>query len=111
MAAAHRFFAQALDAAGHAPAPVTTDGHDAYPRAIREALGDGVAHRTSRDKNHRIEPDHRGAFAAAARFRSDSRDCAGTSGPSARAARVTLAGRRQQFQERWKTAMAELTAV
>src|SRR5687768_13617098 len=38
MAAAQRFFAQALDIAGHAPALVTTDGHDAYPRAIREML-------------------------------------------------------------------------
>jgi len=37
MAAAQRFFAQALDIVGHAPAQVTTDGHDAYPRASRDA--------------------------------------------------------------------------
>src|SRR3954452_22907645 len=42
MAAAQRFFARARDVADHAPAQVTTDGHDAYPRAIRETLGDGV---------------------------------------------------------------------
>src|SRR6476661_4802105 len=51
---------QALDVAGRAPEQVTTDGHDAYPRAIRETLGDGVEHRTSRYKNNRIEQDHRG---------------------------------------------------
>ena len=60
MAAAQRFFAQALDRAGHAPEQVTTDGHDAYPRAIRETLGPGVSHRASRYKNTRIEQDHRG---------------------------------------------------
>jgi len=38
---------------------VTTDGHDAYPRAIRETLGSGVRQRTSRYKNNRIEQDHR----------------------------------------------------
>src|SRR5688572_21957035 len=36
MAAAQRFFARALGLVGRAPAQVTTDGHDAYPRAIRE---------------------------------------------------------------------------
>ncbi len=79
MVAAQRFFAQALEVAGHAPTQVTTDGHDAYPRAMRETLGAGVFHRDSRDKNKRIEQDHRGvkqrssplrgfgAFASAAR--------------------------------------------
>ena len=38
MAAAQRFFAQALEIAGRAPEQVTTDGHDAYPRAIHETL-------------------------------------------------------------------------
>jgi putative transposase len=38
MDAAQRFFAQAVDVVGHAPEQVTTDGHDAYPRAIRETL-------------------------------------------------------------------------
>jgi hypothetical protein len=83
-----RFFAQALDLAGHAPAQVTTDGHDAYARAIRETLGEDVTHRTSRYKNNRIEQDNRsikqryypmrgfGSFASAARFCSALRGAA-----------------------------------
>ena len=39
---------------------VTTDGHDAYPRAIRETLGTDVVHRTNAYLNNRIEQDHRG---------------------------------------------------
>src|SRR3954468_7113972 len=61
IAAAQRFFAQALDIVGHAPAQVTTDGHDASPRAIRETPGPAGNHRDSRDKNNRIEQDHRGS--------------------------------------------------
>ncbi len=57
MAAAQRFFRQALAIAEHTPEQVTTDGHDAYPRAIRETLGPGVSHRASRYKNNRIEQD------------------------------------------------------
>jgi transposase-like protein len=32
----------------------------AYPRAIRETLGEGVVHRRSCYMNNRIEQDHRG---------------------------------------------------
>lgn len=39
MEAAKRFFSQTLETVGHAPERVTTDGHDSYPRAIRETLG------------------------------------------------------------------------
>jgi len=39
MDAAKRFFTRARTVVGHAPEKVTTDGHDAYPRAIREILG------------------------------------------------------------------------
>ncbi len=124
MAAAQQFFAAALAATGHAPTHVTTDGHDAYPRAIRETLGDGVFHRTSRYKNNRIAQDHRGikqryypmrgfgAFAAAARC------CAGCEEQRqyfrARARlveRVSLAERRRRFQERWAAVMAEMAAA
>ena len=35
MDAAKRFFSRSLGVVGHAPENVTTDGHDAYPRAIR----------------------------------------------------------------------------
>jgi putative transposase len=58
--AAKRFFARSREVVGHTPKQVTTDGHDAYPRAIREALGPEVIHRCSRYKNNVIEQDHRG---------------------------------------------------
>jgi len=58
--AAKRFFAQSVEVVGHGPAQVTTDGHDAYPRAIRETLGREVIHRCSRYKNNVMEQDHRG---------------------------------------------------
>src|SRR5579859_1919763 len=57
MAAAKRFFAQARIVVGQAPEKVTTDGHDAYPRAIREELGPEVRHRTSRYMNNGMEQD------------------------------------------------------
>ena len=60
MDAAKRFFARSLEVVGHVPTQVTTDGHDAYPRAIRETLGPEVVHRCSRYKNNRMEQDHRG---------------------------------------------------
>jgi len=74
------FFACALTAVGQAPEKMTTDGHDSYPRAVRETLGPDVCHRPSRYMNNRIEQDHRGikqryypmrgfgSFASAARF-------------------------------------------
>ena len=58
MDAAKRFFACALKAVGQAPEKVTTDGHDSYPRAVRETLGPAVCHRTSPYMNIRIEQDH-----------------------------------------------------
>ena len=39
---------------------VTTDGHNSYPRAIRETVGSEVKHRTSKYLNNRLEQDHRG---------------------------------------------------
>jgi transposase-like protein len=60
MEAAKRFFKQAVDVVGHTPERVTTDGHDSYPRAIRETLGSDVLHRTNRYLNNRLEQDHRG---------------------------------------------------
>ncbi len=58
--AAQQCFRQTLAIAGPAPEQVTTDGHDASPRAIRETRGVGVTHRCSRYKNKRLEQDHRG---------------------------------------------------
>ncbi len=60
MEAAKRFFEKARSTAGEPPEKVTTDGHDAYPRAVRETLGEKVQHRTSRYLNNRLEQDHRG---------------------------------------------------
>ncbi len=80
MVAAKRFFKGAKEVVGHAPERVTTDGHIAYPRAIRRILGRKVVHRTSRYLNNRLEQDHRGIkqryypmrgfgnFASASRF-------------------------------------------
>lgn len=124
MDAAQRFFTQALDTVGHTPEQVTTDGHDAYPRALRETLGDDGTHRTSRYKNNRIEHDHRGlqqryyplrgcgSFASAARF------CAGFEEQrqyfrplNQSGAHVSLAERRHRFRERWAAVIAELAAA
>jgi len=80
MDAARRFFVQAIEVVGHGPAQVTTDGHAAYPRAIRETAGGQVEHRCSQYLNNRLEQDHRGikqryhpmrgfgSFASASRF-------------------------------------------
>ncbi len=60
MAAAQRFLRSALSVVNDVPKQVTTDGHDSYPRAIREVLGRNVEHRCSAYLNRRIEQDHRG---------------------------------------------------
>jgi putative transposase len=60
MEAAKCFFQQAVETVGHAPERVTTDGHDSYPRAIRETLGGEVIHRCNPYLNNRLEQDHRG---------------------------------------------------
>ena len=124
MDVAQRFFAQALEVVGHAPEQVTTDGHDAYPRAIREALGEGVHHRTSHYNNNRIERDHRGikqryypmrgfgSFAAAARCCSAFEELRQYCRAQVRSgAPVSLAERRRRFQERLAAVMAEPTAA
>src|SRR3984957_1636449 len=60
LAAAKAFFRSAKAVTGITPDRVTTDGHDAYPRAIRTELGKRVRHRTNRYLNNRLEQDHRG---------------------------------------------------
>ena len=55
MAAAQAFVRSAKAATGMTPDRVTTDGHGAYPRAIRTTLGRRVVHRTSAYKNNRLE--------------------------------------------------------
>ena len=60
LVAAKAFFRSAKTVTGVMPDRVTTDGHDAYPRAIRTELGRQVRHRTSCYLNNRLEQDHRG---------------------------------------------------
>jgi putative transposase len=60
LAAAKAFFRSAKTVTGVTPDRVTTDGHDAYPRAIQTGLGRQVRHRTSCYLNNRLEQDHRG---------------------------------------------------
>jgi len=124
MDAAQRFFARALEVVCHAPEQGTTDGHDAYPRAIRETLGDDVAHRCSWYKNNRIEQDHRGIkqryypmrgfgrFTAAARFCSAFEEQRQYFRAQARSGEpVSLAERRRRSRERWVTVLTELAAA
>ena len=80
LAAAEAFFRSAWTVTGVTPDRITTDGHDAYPRAIRHVFGNRVTHRTNRYLNNHLEQDHRGlkqrysptcgfkTFATAARF-------------------------------------------
>ena len=124
MEAAKRFFQRARTVVGHAPEKVTTDGHDAYPRAIRETLGPEVQHRTSRYMNNRMEQDHRGvkqryypmrgfgSFEAAARFctaHDELRDHLRSRQHMNEA--VSLADQRRLFQERWGEVCAVLQAA
>jgi putative transposase len=60
LAAAEAFFRSAWTVTGVMPDRITTDGHDAYPRAIRDVFGDRVLHRTNRYLNNHLEQDHRG---------------------------------------------------
>src|SRR5262249_25656989 len=53
------FFRSAKAITGVIPDRVTTDGHDAYPRAIRTELGSRVRHRINTYLNNRLEQDHR----------------------------------------------------
>jgi putative transposase len=122
--AARRSCARASDCIGRAPAQVTTDGRDATPRASRETLGDGVAHRTSRYKNNRIERDHRGSEQrhhpprGRGPFASAARPCSACEGRRQyfRAVgqggeRVSPAGRRTRCRVRRAAVMAELAAA
>jgi putative transposase len=122
--AARRFFARARTVVGHRPEKVTTDGHDAYPRAIRAELGRDVRPRTSRYMNNRLAQDHRGSkqryypmrgcgsVASAARFcsahdelRDHFRDRQHLNET------VSLAEQRRLFRERWGEACAVLEAA
>jgi len=106
------------------PEKVTTDGHDSYPRAVRETLGPDVCHRTSRYMNNRIEQDHRGikqryypmrgfgSFDADARFCTAHDELRDHLRPRTRFNEVvSLAEQRRLFQERWGEVRALLQAA
>jgi transposase-like protein len=60
LTAAEAFFRSAWTVTGVTPDRLTTDGHDAYPRAVRHVFGEQVTHRTNRYLNNHLEQDHRG---------------------------------------------------
>ncbi len=124
MEGAQQFFRQAVATVGHRPDRVTTAGHDAYPRAIQETLGDSVVHRSSRNLDNRTEQDHRGlkqryypmrgfgTIASAARFcpafeeqhqHFRARQTMGE--------RVSLAERRRLFRDRWAALPGKIVAA
>jgi transposase-like protein len=124
MVAAQAFFQQAVATTGQPPERVTTDGHTAYPRAVREVLGKEVHHRTSRYLNNRIEQDHRSikqryypmrgfkTVGSAARFCSAHEEqrqyfrARRTTGE-----RVSLAEQRTRFQARWVGLLGAVAAA
>jgi putative transposase len=57
---AEAFFRSARTVTGRVPARVTSDGHDASPKASKTELGAAVRHRTNRYLNNHLEQDHRG---------------------------------------------------
>ena len=125
MEAAQRFFRDALDVAQHTPEQVTTDGHDSYPRAIRETLGEQVKHRWIPYLNHCIEQDHRGikqryyplrgfkSAASAGRFCRDfdeqRQSCRLRT--TMRQRLPPLPEQRREFRVRWETLMGALMAA
>jgi len=103
---------------------VTTDEHDAYPRAIRETLGPDVRHRTSCYMNNRMEQDHRGikqryypmrgfgSFEEAARFCTAHDDLRDHLRSRQRLNEtVSLAEQRRLFQDRWGEVCALMQAA
>ena len=121
--AAQRFFRGAREVVGQTPDRVTTDGHEAYPRAIRRTLGRKVAHRRNRYLTIRMEQDHRsikqryypmrgfGRFEAAARFCTAHDELRDYLQPQrAPGEAVSLAQRRRLFRDRWSTLVRSIAA-
>jgi putative transposase len=106
------------------PDRITTDGHDAYPRAIRNVFGERVIHRTNRYVNNHVEQDHRGikqryrptggfnTFDAATRFCRVFDEVRAFLRPqSHRNHPLTLAQRRCLHQERFAHLMGIIAAA
>ncbi len=114
-----------MDLAGQAPEQVTTDGHDSYPRAIRETLGEEVRHRCNPYLNNRIEQDHRGikqryypmcgfgSFGAASRFCQtfDEQRHYFRLRPGMRQPLPSLSEQRREHYARFRALMGELMAA
>ncbi|HSH80570.1 MAG TPA: IS6 family transposase [Herpetosiphonaceae bacterium] len=125
MGSAKRFFMGALEIAEQAPEKVTTDGHDSYPRAIRETLGEEVIHRCNPYLNNRIEQDHRGVkqryypmrgfgtFDAASRFcrAFDEQRQYFRLRPAMGQPLPPLPEQRRNYRVRWKALLGELMAA
>jgi transposase-like protein len=124
LAAAETFFRSAWTVTGVIPDRITTDGHDAYPSAIRTAFGGRVTHRTNRYLNNDLEQDHRGikqryrpmggfkTFATAAGFcRAFDEIRAFLRPRSYRKQPVTLAQRRAIHQDRFAQLMGIISAA
>ncbi len=124
LTAAEAFFRSAWTVTGVTPDRITTDGHDAYPRAIRNVFGDRVLHRTNRHLNNPLEPDHRGikqryrptgglkTFVTAACFCRVFDEIRAFLRPqSHRHQPVTLAQRRAIHQERFAQLMGIMAAA
>jgi transposase-like protein len=60
-AAAKAFFRSARSVTGRGPERLTSEGHEAYPGAIKAELGEAVPHRTNRYLNNPLEQDPRGS--------------------------------------------------
>jgi putative transposase len=124
LTAAEAFFRSAWTVTGVIPDRLTTDGHDAYPRAIRNIFGERVMHRTNRYLNNYVEQDHRGikqryrptgglkTFATAARFCHCFDEIRAFLRPrSHRNQPLTLAQRRRIHRDRFAQLMGPMAAA
>ena len=124
LAAAEAFFRAAWTTTGVIPERITTDGHDAYPRAICHVFGEQIAHRTNRYLNNHLEQDHRGikqryrsmcgfkTFGTAAGFCRLFDEIRTFFGPqSQRNQSLTLVQRRDIYQERFAHLMGIMAAA
>jgi putative transposase len=122
--AAEAFFRSAWTVTGVMPDRITTDGHDAYPRAIRNVFGDRVRHRANRCLNNHVEQGHRGikqryrstcrlkTFATAACFCHTFDEVRAFLRPQCyRTQSLTLAQRRRIHQERVTKLMGIMTVA
>ena len=106
LAAAKAFFPSSEMVIGVNPARVATDGHDAYPRAIRTELGCQARHRTSCYLNNRLEQDHHGIRPMSTDAGTEEHRVSGALLPMPRrVAQLPAATRR--WQHMWKTAIGQ----